>query len=83
MTPREIREQQRLFKTLGMNVIAFLAQMDVLMLQESTVERGRKIARLCSDLELANDASMRYGLGLERKGTKLRRITGRVKGALK
>lgn len=81
MTPRELREQQRLFKALGQNVIAFLAQMDVLMLQESTVERGKKIARICSDLELANDAAMRFGLGLERKGTKLRSIPGRVSAA--
>jgi hypothetical protein len=74
MTPREEREIKRLFKVLGQNVIAFLAQMDVVMAAPSNDERGKKIGRLCSDLELANDAAMRYGLGLERKGIKLKKL---------
>lgn len=74
MTPKEERELKRLFKVLGQNVIAFLAHMDVVMAGPSTEERGRKIARLCSDLELANDAAMRYGLSLQRKGVKLTKL---------
>lgn len=74
MTPREIREQQRLFKILGMNVISFLAQLDCEMIEPSSPERGKKIARLCGNLELANDSAMRFGLGLQRKGVKLTKI---------
>lgn len=78
MTPREIREQKRQFKILGMQVIAFLAQMDVVMQGASTPERGSKVGKLCGDLEMANDAAMRFGLGLQRKGVKLTKLPERT-----
>lgn len=75
MTPQEIREQQKKFRTLALQVAAFLAKMDVVMAgQKSTVERGEKIAELCNQLEMANDIALRFGLGLERRGTKLRKV---------
>lgn len=78
MTPREIREQQKHFKTLGTQVISFLAQMDVVMLGPSTPERGNKIGKLCGDLEMANDIALRFGLGLQRKGVKLTKLPKRA-----
>lgn len=78
MTPREIREQQKHFKILGTQIIAFLAQMDVVMHGPSTPERGSKIGKLCGDLEMANDIAMRFGLGLQRKGVKLTKLPERI-----
>ena len=80
MTPEKMREaerkeQARQFKILGTQVISFLAQMDVLMLQPESKDRGAAIAVLCNALELANDSAMRFGLGLQRKGVKLTKAT--------
>lgn len=74
MTPAELREQQRLFKLLGRQVIAFLAQMDRIMLEPNSKARGEAIGLMCHSLELANDSAMRFGLGLQRKGVKLTKI---------
>lgn len=74
MTPQEAREQQKHFRQLCKCVIAHLALMDVEMLKPSTPERGKRIATLCGGLEVANDIALRFGLGLERKGVKLRKI---------
>ena len=74
MTPRELRDQQRHFKILGTQVISFLAQMDLLMKQRESNDRGKAIAALCNALELANDAALRFGLNLERKGAKLQKL---------
>jgi hypothetical protein len=52
----------------------FLARMDVAMTQPSTFNRGTTISELCNALELANDSALRFGLDLERKGTKLRKV---------
>lgn len=67
-------EAEKRFKELGMNVIAFLANMDVVMQTPSTAERGKEIARLCTALEIANDRAMRFGLSMERHGVKLRKL---------
>lgn len=69
-----MNQQDMLFKALGANVVAFLAKMDLVMNRHSSVERGEEIARLCTELEMANDRAMRFGLGLERKGVRLRKI---------
>jgi len=74
MTASEVREQQKQLKALCQHVIAHLAAMDVEMTKPSTEQRGKRIAKLCGDLELANDIALRYGLGLERRGIKLRKI---------
>lgn len=47
-------------KKLTEGVTEFLARLDHTMKQPSSVERGRKIARLCNALEILNDC-MRYG----------------------
>jgi hypothetical protein len=70
-----MNKQEMLFKALGMNVVAFLAKMDLVMLRPSSVDRGEEIGRLCAELEMANDRAMRFGLGLERKGVRLRRLS--------
>jgi hypothetical protein len=74
MTPREIREQQRHFKILGTQIIAFLAQIERLMLEPESRKRGEAIAVMCNALEMANDSAMRFGLGLQRKGVKLTKL---------
>lgn len=74
MTPSEIREQKAHFVKLCQFVVAHLALMDVEMLKPSSPERGKRIAKLCGGLEMANDIALRFGLGLERKGTKLRKV---------
>lgn len=72
MTDREIKEMKRHFKLLGVQVIAHLASMDRLMLEPDSHKRGIAIAALCNEMEMANDVAMRFGLNLERRGTKLR-----------
>lgn len=66
--------QEHHFRLLGQQVVCFLAKMDLLMRREESVDRGKKIAKLCNALELANDSAMRFGLDLECKGVKLRKI---------
>jgi hypothetical protein len=68
------REQQRHFRILGTQVIAFLAQMDRLLLEPESRKRGAAIAEMCNALELANDSAMRFGLDLQRKGTRLTKV---------
>jgi hypothetical protein len=46
-------------------VRAFLAMLDELMMQPSTVERGRKIAKLCNELALYNDGVRYFWCGVD------------------
>lgn len=54
-------------RLLTKSVRRFLAQLDVLMCQPSTEERGRNIARLCNDLDLVNDSARHFGLNIDLK----------------
>lgn len=71
---RAAAHYRRNLKKLTESVVAFLGQLDVLMNQPSTVERGKKIALLCNSMEMVNDG-VRYGaLGIDfRKDKKSKR----------
>ena len=58
-------QYHRDLKKLTETVKAFIARLDELMSQPSTVERGQRIAKICNALEMTND-SIRYGsLGID------------------
>jgi len=40
-----------------------LTAIDAEMKNPSTVERGKRIAKICNQLEMTNDSVMRFGLG--------------------
>jgi len=54
---KTITDKQYL-KELTEKVARFLAGLDILMKEPSSCERGKKIARLCNYLDMANDSAM-------------------------
>lgn len=60
---RRNRVLKKSLRDLVRAVEGFLEGVDLVMKQPSSVERGRKIGTLCSDLELAKDFAERFGLG--------------------
>lgn len=68
------REMRKHLRSITAHVAAFAAAMDVQMLGKSTPDRGRRISELVNGLELQNDLALRFGLGLERRGGKLRKV---------
>jgi hypothetical protein len=73
MNEKELAKQ---FKQLCRHVMAHLAVMDVEMMKPASRDRGQRIADSCTALEMANDVALRFGLDLERRGTKLRKQKG-------
>lgn len=57
---RAASQYRRDLRKLTEAVTGFLARLDALMQQPSTVERGKKIAALSNALEMTND-QVRYG----------------------
>lgn len=57
---RAASHYRRELKKLTEGITGFLARLDALMQEPSTVERGKRLAKLSNDLELLND-SVRYG----------------------
>lgn len=47
-----------------------LNQLDALMKQPSTYERGQNIAKVLNNLDLANDRAKHFGLGLDLRNRK-------------
>ena len=45
--------------------LSFIAQLDELMKQPSTIERGRAISKLTNALDMANDSARYFGLGVD------------------
>lgn len=65
---REARKLREQLRELTANVQGYCSRLDYLMAgQESTVERGKKIAQLTNHLQTANDSAMHFGLGLSFK----------------
>ena len=62
-------ERTALIKLTKMVVIS-LSRIDKEMKKPSTVERGRNIAKICNDLDLVNDSTMRFDLGYGWKAIK-------------
>jgi hypothetical protein len=65
---RQVRELTRHLKDLTAGVEGFLARLDVEMQGPSTEERGRRIAALRNQLEMANDQARYFGLGVDFRG---------------
>lgn len=57
--------ERRHLEELTDGVIGFLNQFDELAKQPSTPERGSRLAKLCNALELLNDQSRYFGLGVD------------------
>jgi hypothetical protein len=72
--PQTDAQKARLYKKelkqLTTAVVWFLGELDSLMKQPSTRERGQQIATLCNDLELKNDSALHFGLDLDWKKLK-------------
>lgn len=62
---RKERTTRRHLGDLIATVRAFSAQMDALMAQPSTVERGKKVASLVNALNYVNDQALYNGLGFD------------------
>lgn len=59
---RQLRERTKYLRNLTVQVEQFLALMDSEMKKPSDAERGRRIARACNALEMANDGAKLWGL---------------------
>lgn len=64
MATKEERELRQNLKDLTRSFLVLLARLDVVMKQPQSPERGKAIARICNDMDVANDCAMRFGLGL-------------------
>ena len=62
-TRQQAREYHASLARLSLAVSTFLKALDELMLTPSTVERGRKIAALANEMDLANDRVRHFDLG--------------------
>jgi len=64
---KEALKQKKGLRKLTDTVQGFLARFDLLMKEPSTVERGKKLALLANQLELANDSARHFTLDLPLK----------------
>lgn len=62
---RQNRELKKHLKDLTILVSNYLKNLDVVMKEPSTVERGRKIANLANSLDFFNDSARYFGLGVD------------------
>jgi len=62
---REALKQRKSVVALTTSITNFIARMDLLMKQPSTVERGRAVAKLMNELDMANDHARYFALGVE------------------
>lgn len=65
ITPEQhqIRALRRHLRDLTAVVAQAIAALDTEMKQPSTLERGKRVARVCNALEMANDRARHFGLG--------------------
>ena len=61
---KELRDHKKALTSLTTSVVNFLALLDVVMKGPSTPERGRRLAKLASDLGMANDFARHFTLNL-------------------
>jgi hypothetical protein len=78
---RRVRDLTKHLKDLTASVGGFLARLDIAMEGPSTESRGKRIASLASDLEMANDRARFFGLGIDYRGDKKRK--GKIMRAAK
>jgi hypothetical protein len=67
---REIRNLRKHLKNLSLNVTACLRAIDLEMHAPSTPERGKKIAIICNALDMANDQTRYFALGVDYRADK-------------
>lgn len=67
---KEAQKYRRYLGELSNTTLAFLTQLDELMKQPSTYQRGQAISKLMNALEFANDSARHFGLGINLKRDK-------------
>lgn len=67
---KEARRYRRYLAKLSNGTLEFLSQLDELMKQPSTFERGRAISRLMNALDFVNDEARYFALGVNHKRDK-------------
>lgn len=70
---RDAEKFKKHLKDLTESVSGFLVRIDAHMKAPSTPERGRIIAKLCNELEMANDSARYFGLGVDYRKDKMAR----------
>ena len=78
---REAKKVKGHLKTLVEEVTAFLSQIDAAMKGPAITERGQTVARLCNDLDVAKDRARFFGLGIDYRTGKPRKVTAAKGGA--
>lgn len=67
---KEAQRYRKALVELSNGTLGFLFQLDELMKQPSTYERGKAVSRLMNALEMANDSARYFGLGINLKKDK-------------
>jgi hypothetical protein len=70
---REAKKYRKALEELTASVWGYLSQVDLLMKQPDSHERGKKLASLSNQLELANDRARHFTLGIDLRTGKKRR----------
>lgn len=59
---RELRTARRWLRALASTVAFSIRRLDEEMQNPATLERGKRIATICNDLQLSHDMATRFGL---------------------
>jgi hypothetical protein len=78
---RKVRDLTKHLKDLTASVGGFLARLDIVMEGPSTEARGKRVAELTNQLEMANDRARFFGLGINYRGDNKRK--GKIMRAAK
>lgn len=62
---RELKKLKGHLNELTLSVTGFILRLDHLMKAPLTIERGKAIAALTNDLDMANDQARYFGLGID------------------
>lgn len=72
VTCRDCRKLKRALKELSAAVTTCLRALDAEMVNPPGAERGRRIGRICTALEMSNDAARYFSLGVDWRTDKKR-----------
>ena len=61
---KENRELKKHLRQTTESVVQFIKWLDAEMVKPSTVDRGKRVARVASNMEFLNDRAMHFGLGM-------------------
>ena len=70
---QQAKKYKAALQKLTLAVRAHLDALDLEMTKPSDVERGRRVAGLCNQLEIANDHARYFGLGIDFRTDRKRR----------